>query len=80
MLDYPTATGRHDSSPIHGNRHHHITLGDMKMVEAKPNLNNKKDMKQFNTVREAVDYLNEITGFPMDAESWRLIGKLRLIP
>lgn len=50
------------------------------MVEAKPNLNNKKDMKQFNTVREAVDYLNEITGFAMDAESWRLIGKLRLIP
>ncbi len=50
------------------------------MVEAKPNLNNKKGMKQFKTVTEAVDYLNEVTGFPMDAESWRLIGKLRLIP
>lgn len=49
------------------------------MVEAKPNLNNKKGMKQFKTVTEAVDYLNEVTGFAMDAESWRLIGKLRLI-
>ena len=80
MLDYPTTTGRHDVRPIHGDSHYHITLGDMTMVEAKPNLSNKKDMKVFNTVREAVDYLNEITGFPMDAESWRLIGKLRLIP
>ena len=49
------------------------------MVEAKPNLSNKKGIKVFKTVTEAVDYRNEITGFPMDAESWRLIGKLRLI-
>jgi len=51
------------------------------MFTAKPNLNNEKDIKRFNTVKEAVNYLNEYTqiedyGARLSAEDWNLIGKL----
>lgn len=53
---------------------------------AKPYLNRNKDMKEFSDIREAVSYLERITGIQMSFEinkktkektyDWELIGKL----
>jgi len=60
----------------------------MKYV-AKPNLNNNTGLKEFNTLKEAVDYLENKTGYKMDfiknyktgevVYDWELIGKLKRI-
>tara|TARA_B100001939_G_C16721534_1_gene521447 strand:- start:452 stop:640 length:189 start_codon:yes stop_codon:yes gene_type:complete len=56
------------------------------MWVAKPNLNNNTGLKEFETVKEAVKYLEEYTGIEMAYErnrktkeityDWELIGKL----
>ncbi len=51
------------------------------MFVAIPNMNNDKGIKQFQDVKEAVNYLNEYTeieeyGARLTAEDWNLIGKL----
>jgi hypothetical protein len=48
----------------------------MKTYTAKPNLNNNKDMKEFDTAKEAAKYLLQVTGFKMPADEWELIGKI----
>tara|TARA_R110001632_G_scaffold180650_1_gene300773 strand:+ start:38 stop:196 length:159 start_codon:yes stop_codon:yes gene_type:complete len=45
--------------------------------QAKPNLNNSVNLKTFDTEEEAVSYLNKITGFPMQAMDWKMLGKLQ---
>jgi len=58
----------------------------MKFI-AKPYLNKNKDMKEFTDIKEAVKYLELITGYKMDSEvtnrktkertyDWELVGKL----
>jgi len=58
----------------------------MKFI-AKPYLNKNKDMKEFSDIKEAVKYLEEVTGFKMGSEvtnrktkertyDWELVGKL----
>jgi hypothetical protein len=58
----------------------------MKFI-AKPYLNQNKGMKEFSDIKEAVKYLEQITGFKMDSEvtnrktkertyDWELVGKL----
>jgi hypothetical protein len=56
------------------------------MWVAKPNLNNNTAMKEFENVKDAVQYLEEYTGIEMAYErnrktkqityDWELIGKL----
>ena len=56
------------------------------MWVAKPNLNNNTGLQEFETVKEAVKYLEEYTGIEMAYErnrktkeityDWELIGKL----
>ena len=56
------------------------------MYMAKPNLNNSLHSKTFATKKEAVKYLEEVTGYKMDFEvdrktkvktyDWELVGKL----
>ena len=56
------------------------------MLVAKPNLNNNTAMKEFENVKDAVQYLEEYTGIEMAYErnrktkqityDWELIGKL----
>ena len=56
------------------------------MFLAKPNLNNTLHSKTFETKKEAVKYLEDVTGFKMDFEvdrktkiktyDWELVGKL----
>lgn len=51
------------------------------MFTAKPNMNNTKGIKRFETAKEAVNYLNLYTkienyGALLTAEDWNLIGKL----
>ena len=53
---------------------------------AKPNLNNKLNVKKFETAKEAVKYLEQITGIEMAYDrnrktkeikyDWEIIGKL----
>ena len=47
--------------------------------EAKPNISNTRNLKTFDKLRDAINYLNTITGYPMDEKSWRQIGKLKNI-
>ena len=47
--------------------------------KARPSLSNFNGVKIFMTEQEAVDYLNKITGFSMQAFDWRMIGKLNVI-
>jgi hypothetical protein len=49
----------------------------MNMFTAKPNINNNIDMQTFDTEKEAVSYLNSTTGFAMQADDWRTLGKLK---
>ena len=56
---------------------------------AKPKLNNKIDSKVFDTMKEAIQYLEDYTGHKMDyvknsktkerIYDWELIGKLQRI-
>ena len=60
----------------------------MKFV-AKPNLNNTLGMQTFDTIKEAVKYLEQTTGHKMDyvvdrktgvkTYDWELIGKLKIV-
>ena len=58
----------------------------MKFI-AKPYMNKNKDMKEFSDIKEAVKYLEQVTGYKMDSEitnrktkertyDWELVGKL----
>lgn len=47
--------------------------------EARPYLGSPYKAKQFKTRPEAVQYLNEETGFTLGAQEWVGIGKLRPI-
>ena len=58
----------------------------MKFI-AKPYLFNNQNVKEFSDIKEAVKYLEEVTGFKMDSEvtnrktkertyDWELVGKL----
>jgi hypothetical protein len=51
-------------------------MGDMKTYTAKPYFNTNKQMKDFDTAKEAAKYLLEVTGFKMPADEWELIGKI----
>jgi len=51
-------------------------MGDMKTYTAKPYFNTNKQMKEFDTAKEAAKYLLEVTGFKMPADEWELIGKI----
>tara|TARA_R100000541_G_scaffold31667_2_gene40477 strand:+ start:496 stop:645 length:150 start_codon:yes stop_codon:yes gene_type:complete len=46
------------------------------MYQAKPNLNNNRGLQTFETAEEAVKYLNDITGFAMAEQDWKIINKL----
>ena len=48
----------------------------MKTYTAKPYFNTNKQMKEFDTPKEAAKYLLEVTGFKMPADEWELIGKI----
>jgi len=48
----------------------------MKTYTAKPYFNTSKQMKEFDTAKEAAKYLLEVTGFKMPADEWELIGKI----
>ena len=48
----------------------------MKTYTAKPYFNTNKQMKDFDTAKEAAKYLLEVTGFKMPADEWELIGKI----
>ena len=58
----------------------------MKFI-AKPYMNKNKEMKEFSDIKEAVKYLEQVTGYKMDSEitnrktkertyDWELVGKL----
>ena len=49
------------------------------MFKAKPNINNSIGAKTFSTQEEAVNYLNEKTGFAMQALDWKIINKLIMV-
>jgi hypothetical protein len=51
-------------------------MGDMTIYVAKPYFNTNKQMKEFDTAKEAAKYLLEVTGFKMPADEWELIGKI----
>jgi hypothetical protein len=51
-------------------------MGDMKTYTAKPYFNTNKQMREFDTPKEAAKYLLEVTGFKMPADEWELIGKI----
>jgi hypothetical protein len=51
-------------------------MGDMTIYVAKPYFNTSKQMKEFDTAKEAAKYLLEVTGFKMPADEWELIGKI----
>ena len=48
----------------------------MTIYVAKPYFNTNKQMKEFDTPKEAAKYLLEVTGFKMPADEWELIGKI----
>ena len=43
---------------------------------AKPYFNTNKDMKEFDTAKDAAKYLLQVTGFKMPADEWEMIGKI----
>lgn len=43
---------------------------------AKPYLNNSLHMKEFDSKKKAIKYLEEFTEFKMPAVEWEMIGKL----
>jgi hypothetical protein len=44
---------------------------------AKPKMNNSRFDKEFNTEKEAVNYLEKETEFHMPAIDWKMINKLQ---
>ena len=51
-------------------------MGAMIKYVAKPNFNTNKDMKEFDTAKEAAKYLLKITGYKMPIDEWIMIGKI----
>ena len=49
------------------------------MFKAKPNINNSIGAEIFSSQEEAVNYLNEKTGFALQALDWKIIGKLIMV-
>lgn len=48
----------------------------MTVYVAKPYFNTNKDMKEFDTAKDAAKYLLQVTGFKMPADEWEMIGKI----
>ena len=43
---------------------------------AKPYMQNNKDMREFDTKKQAANYLLLITGYKMSVQDWELVGQL----
>ena len=51
----------------------------MTIYVAKPYLYTNKQMKEFDTAKEAAKYLLEVTGFKMPADEWEMLGKIIIV-
>lgn len=43
---------------------------------AKPYMQNNKDMREFDTKKQAANYLLLITGYKMSVQDWEMVGKI----
>ena len=43
---------------------------------AKPQLNNNRGMKEFDSGKTAAKYLEEVTGYNMSVIDWQMVGKI----
>jgi hypothetical protein len=43
---------------------------------AKPYMQNNKDMREFDTKKQAATYLLLITGYTMSVQDWEMVGKI----
>ena len=51
----------------------------MQEFEAKPNLNNRVNVKVFSTEEAAIEYLNIVTGYSLLSSDWYVLKKLKRI-